>query len=94
MRSRRLLIDTKDLIAMWEEQEGKCYYTGEPMTVIQGLGGHVMTNVSIDRVDSAKPYDRENIVLCCLAVNLMKNIMTLDELKLWCRRILDDKSTN
>lgn len=34
--------------------------------------------VGIDRVDSSKPYQRDNIVPCCKICNLMKNKFTKD----------------
>lgn len=34
---------------------------------------------SLDRIDSSKGYYRENVVLCCNIVNLMKSDMPINE---------------
>jgi len=65
----------------YKQQDGLCYYTGKEMTFITGKGKHINTNISVDRIDSNKPYIAENCVLCCLAMNTkMKNDMSLETL--------------
>ena len=76
------------LVELFVEQEGRCAYTGERMTWKRGVG-KVDTNISMDRVDSSVGYLPGNVVLCCARVNIMKGTLTPDELKMWCRRILE-----
>ena len=45
--------------------------------------------VSVDRVDSTKGYTKSNIVLCCWAVNNIKQDLTVEELKYWSKLILN-----
>lgn len=62
---------------LWYKQEGKCYYSGIPMT-IEEVGRH---SVSLDRQDSSKGYTKDNVVLCSHAVNTMKSDLSIDEFK-------------
>jgi len=71
-RSRSIYVDIKkeDIENLWEDQQGKCYYTGIDM--LYTYGANSPYQVSIDRVDSNKAYTLDNIVLCCQAINLAK----------------------
>lgn len=44
----------------------KCYYTGIPLT---------KENFTIDRVDSAKGYEKGNVVACCEQYNMWKGTL-------------------
>jgi len=51
----------------------KCYYTGIPLEL--PVGGQVWqaaNALTIDRIDSSKPYEKGNVVACCNAFNNMK----------------------
>lgn len=76
-----------DLLSLWENQKGLCALSGEPMTCIQGKG-HVLTNASVDRIDSSGGYTRDNVQLVCLGVNIMKYSMSKEELISRCSKIL------
>jgi len=82
------------LLDLLEKQEGKCFYTGEIMTV----GGEERStftsafSISIDRVDSSKEYVEGNVVLCCWRVNQMKSEFSVEDLKFWCERISSCKN--
>ena len=75
---------------LWNSQKGLCAITGRAMTHIRGEG-KVLTNASIDRIDSTKGYEENNIQLVCYIVNIMKSDLTIGELKDWCREILKGK---
>lgn len=51
-----------------KEQSSKCYYTSLPLPS-EGFYRHPL-NISIDRIDSLKGYEKENIVLCNSFINL------------------------
>ena len=63
------------------------------MTKVVGQG-HVLTNVSIDRIDSAKEYLPGNVQLVCHIVNLMKHNMATAELVAWCNNIVHHQEQN
>jgi hypothetical protein len=53
---------------LWEKQKGLCALTGIPMTY-KFYEGRVNTNLSVDRIDSAKGYSKDNVQLVCMAAN-------------------------
>ena len=84
-------ITAKDLTDLAEQQQLKCALTREVLTFITGKG-RVMTNASVDRIDSNKGYIKNNIQLVSLQANTLKNILSMDELFLLCERILRTKN--
>ena len=53
--------------------------------------GRVPTNLSVDRIDSSLGYIKGNIQLVCMAVNQMKSDLTVEQLKYFCKSILEYK---
>jgi hypothetical protein len=78
---------------MYDQQEGRCAVTGIQMTHKRGDRGEYR-NVSIDRMDSDKGYEPDNVRLVCKAVNLMKHEMEQSELEFWCLAILEGNRSN
>jgi hypothetical protein len=74
-------ITTEFLADLWEKQDGKCYYTGEPLlTPINGdRTRRDWRLASLDRVDPSGGYTTSNVVWACWAANHMKRNLTLDE---------------
>ncbi len=68
-----------DLHALYEQQNGKCYYTGVEM-VLMSTKKNDLRSMSVDRVDSSKGYENGNVVLCCLGMNLLKGRHSADEM--------------
>lgn len=60
-----------------------CHYTGEPLVMEVG---HPNT-ISIDRLDSNKPYSADNVVLCGAIVNQMKSYFDKNVFIERCRKI-------
>jgi hypothetical protein len=61
-----------------------CHYTGLPLTLEVGK----VNTMSIDRVDSSKPYDPNNVVPCCSMINNMKRDYTKEEFVEMCRKVV------
>ena len=85
------------LLSIWKEQDGRCAMSGAPLTHHRrNETGSIKrllyspTNVSIDRINPDGPYVRENIMLVCAAVNVMRRNMQVDEFVMWCRMISDN----
>jgi len=57
------------------------------MTHVKDGSGYHLQNISIDRIDNTKGYEEGNIALVCLAVNMMKYTLELEELIDWCKNI-------
>lgn len=80
-------IDLGFLLQLYEAQGGKCALSGVEMTYSAG-NGRVNTNISIDRIDSAKGYVRGNVQFVCDLVNRMKQDCDEEQFFDWCRRVL------
>ena len=67
------------LAELYEKQQGKCYYTNQPMVI----GGHKFDNrwevLSLDRLDPNKGYKEGNVVWCTYRANTMKGNLTYDQ---------------
>jgi hypothetical protein len=83
-------IDLDYLKQIWNKQEGKCALSQINMTYLSNKG-RILTNLSIDRIDSKKGYIKDNIQFVCISVNQMKSDLTLDELYFFCESILKNK---
>ena len=77
-----VVIDAEYLIDLYNEQQGRCFYTDRPMTTILGQGVQ-KTNVSIDKIVPENGYVKGNVVLCQDRINTIKNDVTLDEMRQW-----------
>jgi len=60
------------------------------MTFIKDGTGYHHTNISIDRIDNDQGYTKENVCLVCLAINMMKYTLDLNELVEWSILIADN----
>lgn len=56
-----------------EKQDYKDYYTGIPFRTLEEM--------SIDRIDSSKPYTKSNIVITTVRHNIMKTTLSIPEFK-------------
>lgn len=70
------------LIELYGKQQGKCFYTDRIMTHDRGKG-HNPNSLSVDKIVSAKGYVEGNIVLCTSQANLVKNDLTIEEIRSW-----------
>ena len=68
-------ITLEDVKRLFAAQDGKCYYTGLPMS----FAINDINQATIDRKESAIGYTKENIVLCTWAANLMKSDLDMDK---------------
>ena len=77
------------LVGLFYGQEGKCYHTGEHMTLERGLieGAVSFTLCTMDRIDNAKGYNVGNIILACDGINRMRSDMPLKQFQALCKRI-------
>ena len=66
-----------------------CAVSGVPLTYLKAPGRKKKwTNASIDRIDSDISYNPNNIHVVCKAINIMKNDMSLEELRFWCAHVV------
>ena len=63
-------LQVRDLMELWDKQEGKCALSGVVMTYRQGR--LLLTSVSVDRIVARKGYVKGNVRLVCMAVNALR----------------------
>lgn len=67
-------IDLAYLKALWEQQKGRCVYTGLPLRTRNHKTGHALIDIaSLDRIDSSKGYLKGNVQFISTALNLAKS---------------------
>ena len=88
---RKSKLTMEEFMNEWQQQFEKlglrCPKTGQRMTYTKG-GGEVLTNISVDRINSTRDYEKGNVQFVCLAYNTMKNKYPEPVLVTWCQRII------
>lgn len=77
------------LVEMWDRQQGRCYYTGTPMSLESGRGFKNWNVVSVDKKTPDKGYTVQNCVLCSASTNTAKGNRTEEEFLSFCRTVVD-----
>lgn len=72
---------------IYQEQEGKCVYTGWKLSSAHDPVGRDMKRLTLDRIDSTKGYIKGNVQFVSLAANTAKNCFTHEEMVEFCRAI-------
>ena len=88
---RKFLLNYDKFFKIWRKQFNKtglkCPLSGETMTHTLG-NGSVLTNMSVDRIDSDKDYVIGNVQVVCLMANIMKNRYDNKNLLKWSKKIV------
>lgn len=79
-------VNIEDLLIIYDKQKGKCLYTGIQMTYKNG-SGYNPNNISIDRINNNKGYDKDNIQLVCAWANLAKHVVNHKEFIQYCKLV-------
>jgi hypothetical protein len=67
---KEVTITPQDLVDMFSEQGGKCYWSGLPLDPNYNKIKHHPFAISPERLDNAGPYSKENVRLCRRMFNL------------------------
>ena len=72
-----------DIKELWEKQKGICPYSGLVMVLPETskVGSYEPLRASVDRIDSSKPYNKDNCHLVCIAMNYAKNSYTHEQMQ-------------
>ncbi len=86
-RSRGFHFDLsiRHLEELWDQQGGRCFYTGIKLT---HASDRASTAISIDRMDPSGGYVKGNVVLASWGANQMKAQFTCEQLADYCRLYL------
>ena len=82
-RKQEFSLEINDIIDFWNKQDKICAYSGLEMTLEAGK----LNTVSIERIDSAKGYTKENTILVCQAINRMKSNFTYEDFYMLCQSV-------
>jgi hypothetical protein len=63
----------EDILKLWDAQNSLCRLTGLPMLAEAPIDGTNHLVMSVDRIDSDRGYEPDNIQLVCLFANLWKS---------------------
>jgi hypothetical protein len=88
---KKSCVSIDDLVELFNNQNGKCALTGWDMTMVLGEGV-VNTNASIDRIDSSKGYETDNIQFVCRIVNTAKSDLPQEDFINLCKTIIDNQN--
>jgi dUTP pyrophosphatase len=85
-RGLEFSLTAQQLLAKYNAQNGLCYYTGIPMSLVSTLAWKQKRQadfdvMSVDRLDSNVGYTETNTVLCCNAINKMKGNSSVLEIQ-------------
>lgn len=81
-KSENKVLTKKEFIDQYYEQDGKCFYTDEPMICARGRGKN-RNGLSADKIIPVKGYVFGNVVFCTNKINVCKNDLSLDEIQKW-----------
>jgi hypothetical protein len=60
-----------------------CHYTSKKLT----LDANKDNTISLDRIDNTRGYIKENVVLCCSNINIMKNTLPIKTFISLCKEV-------
>ena len=78
---KEIAISGEDLKDIFDEQEGKCYWSNLPLNEDYNFIKHHPFAMSVDRLDNKLGYTKENIVLTRRIFNLGRMSFGHDEFK-------------
>lgn len=75
------------MLDLWENQDGRCYYSGLPLREpVYGSGRHAHV-ASIDRLNPQGGYTQDNVVWATWICNQAKNSLSVDEYVNLCAQV-------
>jgi 5-methylcytosine-specific restriction endonuclease McrA len=81
-------ITNDDMLSLWVKQQGLCVYTKLPLQIEPNQ----LATVSLDRIDSSRGYEPDNVQLVCSVINVMKTSMSEREFVTMCSLVSRNNS--
>ena len=92
VQKQREQLTVEILLNQYEKQKGLCALTGVPLECTLEIGNINLKNASIDRIIPGSlggEYTQDNIRLVCSIVNKMRQALSDEELRHWCKLIVE-----
>lgn len=87
VKSVSFTIDFDYLIKLYEDQNGLCAISNEPLEI---SGDRYLSNMlSLDRINSSLGYEEGNVQWVCVKYNMMKAHATMEEFINMCRKVVE-----
>jgi len=77
------------LMELYANQNGKCAYSGIPMTFEKWGSGRKRYSISIDQIVPGHGYTKNNVALCCWIVNAGKSDLSLEDYIKVCNNVVN-----
>lgn len=88
-------ISREGFIEWYLSQERKCYYCEIKEELLPGWVPKFYFRLTIDRLDTSRPYEIDNIALCCYRCNRLKgNFFSKEDMKQIAMRYIKPKWMN
>jgi len=92
-RHHKCDVTLEDLKGQWEKQKGRCPYTGWKLknlinTCHSNQLPRTPDRASVDRIDSSKPYTKDNIQFVSMMAQFAKNNWSESELLNFCESVV------
>jgi hypothetical protein len=87
-------ITKEDIEFIWKKQKGLCALTGIPLEFGRKRYEGYRSTASIDRIDSKRGYELENIQIVHKTVNIMKMSLSQEEFIEWCTLVAKHAKRN
>jgi len=84
----QVTLTIRDLLELLKAQDNKDFYTGRELDLTQ-VGNEQA--VSLDRLDSTKPYEKGNVVLTTWGINKAKQRLSVEEFVEQCKEVIEHK---
>jgi len=87
-------VTLSDLKEQWDKQKGICPYTGWKLITLRSTAytdqlPTTPDRASLDRIDSSKPYTKDNIQFVAMAAQFAKNKWTGEDLIEFCQAVVE-----
>ena len=88
-RNIEFLISLEYMQKILDDQNYKCALSGLNLSVSNNMSFSRKGTMSLDRIDSSKPYVEGNIQWLHKTVNIMKNKWAEEEFFIWCKLVAE-----
>lgn len=95
-RQRDSELTLRDLKERWDYQKGQCPFTGwqllNPIDSRRSRLPHTIDRASVDRIDSSKPYTKDNIQFVSMMAQFAKNSWSDEDVYRFCEAVVTHQS--